>query len=421
MDERRYGLIGEKLSHSFSKLIHQKLKDYDYQLIEIKKEDIDSFMTKKEFAAINVTIPYKQTVIPYLDFIDDAAKEISAVNTVVNKDGKLYGYNTDYLGLKYMLLKNNVCIEGKKAMILGSGGTCKTAKRVLSDMGAKEITVVSRFGGEGKITYEQAVKLTDTDIILNASPKGMYPNNYDESFDIDNFDNLSAVVDVIYNPLNTSLVLKAKERGINAFGGLLMLVGQAKYACEFFTGEKIDDSEIDKIYSELLTKQSNLVLIGMPGCGKSTLGKILEEKLQKKLIDIDAEIEKRENMKISEIFEKFGEERFREIEIEVTADIAKQNNVIISTGGGVIKNACNIKALKQNGIICFVDRELEALQLGQGRPLSSDFDKVKVMYTQRHPLYKKYCDFSVDNNSKIEETADKIKEKYYEAFGYQRS
>lgn len=406
-----YGLLGEKLGHSFSKEIHERIANYSYNLIEVSKDDFPSFMKEKKFKAINVTIPYKEMVIPYMDYIDPKAKEIRAINTIVNKDGKLYGYNTDYFGLKALIVNNGISVENKKVLILGTGGTSKTASVVLKDLNAKEVIFVSRSKKDNTITYEEVKDLhSDADILINTSPSGMYPNVDSILVDLDWFSNLSAVIDVVYNPLKTKIVQKALKKGIKAVTGLYMLVAQAVYASSIFLDKKIDESLIDTVYQELLLKKENIVLIGMPSCGKSTIGKLLSESLDKEFVDSDEEIEKRIGMKIQKFLTSENEEDFRNIEIEVIKELSLRNNLVISTGGGVIKKEKNVEFLKYNGKVIFVDRPLELLQATSSRPLSNTVDALNKLYQERYSVYMKSCDVVVKNDSLIEDVVKLILE-----------
>ena len=360
-----YGLIGEKLEHSFSKEIHNKLFGYQYELKEIEHEELDAFMKKKNFKAINVTIPYKEKVIPYLDFIDETAKNIGAVNTIVNKDGKIFGYNTDFMGMRALITKNNISLENKKVLILGSGGTSKTACAVAEDLNAKEIFRVSRDGKDGCITYEDAQNIhADADVIINTTPCGMYPNINTMAVDIANFPMLSAVVDAVYNPLRTRIVCDALERGVTAVGGLYMLVAQAAFAAELFINQSADSDKIDEIYRELFSQKQNIVLIGMPGSGKTTIGKALSEKLNMEFIDTDQKIVDNTNKTIPDIFAECGEETFRDLENQTIFEVSKKQQSIIATGGGAILRKENVKLLSQNGRIYFIDRPLSSIVAG---------------------------------------------------------
>ncbi len=405
----KYGLLGERLGHSFSKEIHEQISNYQYEITEVPLDKFDEFMTKHDFIAINVTIPYKEKVIPYLDYIDDAAKKIGAVNTIVNKKGKLYGYNTDYLGLRDLVLTNNIDVKGKKVLVLGTGGTSKTSKAVFTDLGAKELVFVSIDPVGDEISYEDAVKYhNDSQIIVNATPCGMYPNCDDLIIDISTFNKLVAVVDVIYNPLKTMLVRKALERGITAVSGLYMLVAQAVYASSIFTDTEYDKKIIDDIYNQIYNNKRNIVLIGMPTCGKTTISKLLADKLNKEVVDTDTLVEKEMGTTIKEYLKTHDETSFRDIETKVINEVSKLNNLIISTGGGVIKRKNNIEYLKANGLIIFIDRPLELLQVSDTRPLSSNQSDLEKLYHERYDLYCNYADIIVKNDQDLELVINKI-------------
>ena len=408
-----YGLIGEKLGHSFSKTVHSFLADYLYELCEIPKTELKEFMEKADFKAINVTIPYKSEVIPYLYFIDEKAKQIGAVNTVVNKDGRLYGYNTDYYGLKALIEFARIDIEDKKVLILGSGGTSKTAFFVAKDLGAKKILTVTRTEKQGFITYSDAENLhNDADIIINATPCGMYPDIENIAIDISSFQRLSGVVDVIYNPLRSALVLEAQKRGIKAIGGLYMLIAQAVFAAEKFLGRQIPKAKIKEIYSKILKEKSNIVLTGMPSCGKTSLGKRISKILGKEFLDTDVEIERQTGMAIRDIFESRGEEYFRSLETKVIKEISTKNNKIISTGGGAVLKNENVKALKHNGMVFFIDRPLKDLMATSDRPLSSSKADLKKRYNERYDIYRSAADKKIINDRDFEAAVTKIKEAF---------
>ena len=406
-----YGCIGEKLSHSFSKIIHNKLYSYPYELKELNKDELDSFFNAKDFKAVNVTIPYKQAVIPYLDFISENAKNIGAVNTVVNKNGKLYGYNTDFSGLKALILKNGIELKGKKVLILGSGGTSKTAFAVAKDMKAKEILVVSRNAADGAISYSKAeTEHKNAQIIINTTPVGMYPKIGVAPIDIDKFKNLSGVVDAVYNPLCSDLIVKAKLKKIPAAGGLYMLVAQAVFAAEKFLETEINSNEIERIYNEISADKSNIVLIGMPGCGKTTVGKALANDLGKQLIDTDEEIVKKAGKPIPEIFANSGEVAFRKIESEVIEEISAKQGAVISTGGGAVLNERNCELLKENGSLYFLDRDVELLAVSGDRPLSPNREKLEKIYNKRYDIYRQRADFIIKANGTVKENIDALKE-----------
>ena len=329
----QYGLIGEKLSHSFSKEIHESIANYKYELCEIARDDLANFLQKREFSAIIVTMPYKKEVIPYLDEVSTAAKELQAVNCIVNKNGKLYGYNTDYFGMRNTILRSNIDISSKKVLILGTGGTSRTSSLVCKDLGAGEIILVSRDEKEGALTYNEAYsKHTDAEIIINATPVGMYPNSYTSPLDLSKFSKLEAVFDAVYNPIRTQLVLEAKKQGIHAEGGLYMLVSQAVHAIELFIDTKIEENKTDEVYNKILKQKENIVLIGMPSSGKTTVGKIIADDLSREFYDLDDEIEKHIGCTIAEFFKNHNEKEFRDIETEITKEISKKNGIIISTG-----------------------------------------------------------------------------------------
>ncbi len=398
-----YGCIGEKLGHSFSKIIHNELADYDYTLCEIARDDLPDFMTKADFKAINVTIPYKELVIPYLYEIDKKAQKIGAVNTVVNKGGKLYGYNTDFYGMSSLIKRENISLCDKKVLILGSGGTSKTACAVAESMDALSVFVVSRKKDENNITYEEAYKNhLDAQIIINTTPCGMYPNIDNSALDITDFKNLEAVLDVVYNPLNTKLVNDAKKRGIKAVGGLYMLISQAAFAVEKFIDQAIEVDKVEQIYRNLYKCKNNLVLVGMPGCGKTTIGKAVSEKLNKEFIDTDEEIVKKSGLCIPEIFEKYGEEYFRKLESDVIAKVALKQNCVIATGGGAILNSKNIDLLKGNGTVIFIDRSLENLCCTEDRPLSQNREALEKRYNERYDLYNSLSDIRIDADFEID-------------------
>lgn len=405
----KYGLLGERLGHSFSKEIHEQINDYQYEITEVPFDQFDEFMTKHDFIAINVTIPYKEKVIPYLDYIDDAAKKIGAVNTIVNKNGKLYGYNTDYLGLRDLVLTNNIEVKNKKVLILGTGGTSKTSKAVFTDLGAKELVFVSIDPVGDEISYEDAVKYhSDSEIIVNATPCGMYPNCDDLIIDISTFNKLVAVIDVIYNPLKTMLVRKALERGITAVSGLYMLVAQAVYASSIFTDTTYDKKIIDDIYKQIYNSKRNIVLIGMPTCGKTTISKVLADKLNKEVVDTDTLVEQEMGTTIKEYLKTHDETSFRDIETKVINNVSKLNNLIISTGGGVIKRKNNMEYLKANGVIVFIDRPLDLLQVSDTRPLSSNQSDLEKLYHERYDLYCNYSDIIVKNDQDLELVINEI-------------
>ena len=409
-----YGLIAEKLGHSFSKEIHAKLADYDYELKELRPEEVKDFILKKDFKAINVTIPYKETVMPYLDEIDDKAMLIGSVNTIVNNDGKLYGYNTDFFGMEQLILKNGVSLKDKKVLILGSGGTAKTAFAVSKHLGAEKIYFVSRSKTDSTITYDEALSCHfDAEVIINTTPVGMYPNIEKTPVDLRCFKKLSAVIDVIYNPLKTQLLLNAEKVGIKAVGGLYMLIAQAKVACEYFLNKKIDDSVMDAVYKDILSSKQNVVFVGMPSSGKSTVGKLVAEKLSRKFLDTDLLIFEKTGMTPAEIINGRGENEFRLIESEVISEISKLSGVVIATGGGAILNDENIKNLKKNGRIWFIDRNVDSLIPTSDRPLSSTKEQLIKRYNERYPVYMACADFVLKDIESAEKTAEQTIKDFY--------
>ncbi len=405
----KYGLIGEHLGHSFSKAIHEKIGDYVYEIKEIEPSKVEEFMRAREFDGINVTIPYKEKVIPMLDYVDDDAKKIGAVNTVVNKNGKLYGYNTDYSGMRALVLRVGAEIEGKKVLIIGTGGTSKTARAVASDLGAKEIIFVSNTLVEGACSYEEVyLNHTDVDVIFNTSPVGMYPRNNTCPIDLSKFPKLQALIDVVYNPIKTKLVREAHSLGIKAEGGLYMLGAQAVYAYEHFSGNKATKELCDSVYNDVIKEKSNIILIGMPASGKSTVGKRLANLTGKQFIDTDEEIVKEDGKEISTIFAENGESYFRDLEAKIIEDVSKLNGFVIATGGGAILREKNVDNLKQNGKLYFLDRDLELLIPTSDRPLSSDRASIEKRYNERYHIYKSVADVIVNGNGTVDEVAKEI-------------
>lgn len=410
-----YGCIGEKLGHSFSKEIHNALADYDYCLKELKREELGDFFRNKEFKAINVTIPYKQDVIKYLDWISTEAKAINAVNTVVNKNGKLYGYNTDYYGLKALIEKNNISLKDKKVVILGSGGTSNTAFAIAKDMASREIYKVSRTAKTNCICYDELYeKHSDCDIVINTTPCGMYPRAGATAVDLSKMSNLEAVFDAVYNPLKSQLVLDAEKMGVTATGGLLMLVSQAAYAVEKFIETPVDAHKTEKVFQSIYKDKMNIVLIGMPTSGKTSVGKALSQKIGKTFADCDKAIEEREKRSIPKIFRQEGEAFFRNVEKNVVRDISMRNSQLISTGGGVILNYENIENLKSNGRIYFIDRPLEQLIAATDRPLSGTREDLEKRYRERYGLYNAIADVVVDGSGTVDDVAELIMEDFYE-------
>lgn len=401
----RCGLIGEKLSHSFSPQIHRHLADYSYTLFEMSESEVGEFLKSDNFDSTNVTIPYKKTVMPFLDEISDEALRIGSVNTITKtEDGRLKGDNTDYFGFSYMLKKSKIELCGKKVLILGTGGASLTARTVSSDLGAESITFVSR---SGRVNYSNVYeKCADAEVIINCTPVGMYPKNLFSPIDISRFPRLEGVADMIYNPAKTKLLLDAERLGIKRTNGLSMLVAQAKKACELFLGEKIDDLEIDRIVSLIENETVNIILVGMPGCGKSTVASLISEMTGRELIDTDSLIAEAEGRSIPDIFARDGEDYFRACEHRAAEAAGKLSSKVIATGGGIVTREENLDALRQNGKIFFIERDISLLSR-DGRPLSMGSD-LGAMYEKRLPLYKQFADFTVDNNGVVSACADEI-------------
>ena len=411
----KYGLIGEHLGHSFSKIIHGMIADYEYELCELSPTEIGEFMTKREFCAINVTIPYKQTVIPYLDFVSEQAKTIGAVNTVVNHNGKLFGYNTDFFGMEKLIKNKGVELKGKKVLICGTGGTSKTAQAVAESLGANEIYRISRKVGEDTVTYDEAYeKHSDAEIIINTTPVGMFPNIDASPLDISKFAKLEGVFDAVYNPLRTRLIEGAAKRGIASEGGLYMLVAQAVEACRIFLDKALPENTIDKVYTKLLADKENIVLIGMPACGKSTIGRLLAKQTSREFYDLDEEIVKYTQRAIPDIFANEGEAAFRDIEAKVLLEkLASLSGAVIATGGGAVLRKENVKNLKMNGRLYFLNRPLCQLLPTPDRPTASSKEAIEQRYKERLPIYKWAADTEIKTDGIAEHAADDVLKAHY--------
>lgn len=407
-----YGLIGSKLGHSYSKIIHERLCGYHYELHPLPTEaEARAFLEARPFRAINVTIPYKRLVMEYCDQIDPRAAAIGAVNTVVNRNGKLYGYNTDYMGFAWLCSSRGVKFEGRTVLILGTGGTHNTAAAVARDAGAARVLTVSRHPDpdKGELSYEEAAR-SGAEIVINTTPAGMYPDVGACLLDVAGMSGLEAVMDVIYNPVRTELLLRAEEAGVPVTAcGLEMLVAQAVYAAEYFLDAPFADreGEIRRGSAALRADILNLSLIGMPSSGKTTLGRALAEKLGRTFVDLDEEIVKAAGCSIPAIFEAEGEAGFRARESEQAARFGKESRLLISCGGGTVKDPKNIRALRQNGVILFIDRPLEALTVGGGRPLSSSPEALRAMEAQRRPLYEAAADAVIRNDGTVEQAVNR--------------
>ncbi|MBR4879879.1 MAG: chorismate synthase, partial [Clostridia bacterium] len=404
LKKEKYGLLGEKLGHSFSPEIHSMLADYSYKLFEVGPDKVESFIRNGDFNGLNVTIPYKKVVMELCDEVSEQAKRIGCVNTVKRKNGKLCGYNTDYDGFKYLLTSENMEINGKKCLILGTGASSGTVKTVLEDMGAREIIFISR---NGEDNYGNIERHHDAQVIVNTTPMGMYPNNGECKVKLKNFTMLESCVDIVYNPLKTELIQQAEELKIKNVSGLGMLVAQAKYAAEIFTENSISDQLLEKIINKIYLDKSNIVIIGMPGSGKSSVGRIIAKALDRKFVDADKYFEQKMGMTAGEYITQHGEELFRKEESEVLCELGKMSGIVISTGGGAVTRAENYNHLHQNGKIVLIKRSFERLAT-RGRPLSQGDNALNNLWEKRRDAYKAFADVEVDNNRHISKTVDTI-------------
>ena len=404
----RFGLLGRKLGHSYSPMIHNLLGGYRYDLFEKEPDEIEHFLKTADFDGLNVTMPYKKTVLQYLDEIDPLAMRLGAVNTIVKRKGRLYGYNSDYTGFLSLLRRTGIDPVGKKILVLGSGGASATVRAVLEDLGANAV-IISR---NGENNYENLHLNADAAAIVNATPVGMYPNNGDAPLDLGKFPTLEGVLDLIYNPARTRLLLDCEAQGIPAYNGLWMLVAQAKKSAEWFLDQKLPDSLISDIHRTLRNRMENITLIGMPGCGKSTIGRHLAKETGKRFVDADREIEQLAGKTVPEIFDRDGEEAFRRLETQVLSELGKQSGLVIATGGGCVTREENYALLHQNGKIFWLQRDPEKLP-SDGRPLSQ-ITKMEDMYRIRKPLYQRFADFSICNGDTPEAAAAEILAKWEE-------
>lgn len=405
----KYGCIGARLGHSFSPEIHAMLGAYDYRLHEVAEDELAPFLHTRDFRGINVTIPYKQAVIPYLDRISDTAAAIGAVNTIINRDGVLYGDNTDFYGLRSLIQRMGLNLLGKKVLILGTGGTSRTAHAVAENLGALEIHLVSRHPGAGSIGYDEIIRShADADILINTTPCGMFPDAEACPIDLSHFTCLQGVVDVIFNPLASQLVLTGRERGIPAQGGLYMLVAQAAAASALFTGVPVGLEKTEAIYQRLLRQKQNIVLIGMPGSGKTTVGRVIAEKLGRSFADVDEMIVAKAGKSISDIFAQDGEEAFRAMESNAIREISGQTGMVIATGGGSILRRENARHLLLNGRLVLLDRPLSSLLPTEDRPLADSWEKITALYQRREPVYRSCADVVVPGEDTAEETASAV-------------
>ena len=396
------GLLGRHLGHSYSPQIHASLGDYSYDLFEKEPEEIEDFLKHGDFTGINVTVPYKKDVIPHLDELSPIAKRLGAVNTIVRRNGKLIGHNTDYFGFLTMVKASNLTVSGKKVLVLGSGGASNTVVAVLKELAA-QVVVISR---TGENNYGNLQLHEEAAVIVNTTPVGMYPNTGLSPVDLDHFPKLEGVLDVIYNPARTQLLLDAEKRGLVTMNGLLMLVAQAKEASEWFMETVIEDQIIAAIHRKLQLQMENIILIGMPGCGKSTIGSILAEKCGKQFMDADEALVSQSGRAIRDIFAQDGEPLFRELETNVLATLGRQSGLVLATGGGCVTQRRNYPLLHQNGTIFCLQRNLDQLPV-DGRPLSQA-TRIEEMYKIRKPLYERFADHMIDNNSSPEAAVDQI-------------
>ena len=395
------GLLGRKLGHSYSPQIHALLGAYSYRLMELEPEAVGPFLKAGAFTGLNVTIPYKKTVIPYLDALSPEAKRLGAVNTILRREGRLIGHNTDYFGFRYLVEKSGLYVAGKKALVLGSGGASNTASAVLEELGAR-VVVISR---TGENNYQNLSRHADAAVIVNATPVGMYPNTGISPLDLGQFPGLEGVLDAIYNPARTQILLDAERRGLTAVNGLWMLVAQAKESAQWFTGAPISDDVIAPIHRALRQQMENILLVGMPGCGKTTVGQQLAQELGKKFVDADQELEKTTGRKITDILPSQGEAAFRALETQTLSGLGKQSGLVIATGGGCVTREENYNLLHQNGTVFWLTRELNKLPT-QGRPLSRDLGQ---MYARREPMYRRFADAAVSNDGSVEQTVREIR------------
>jgi len=404
----KYGLIGEKLGHSFSKSIQEELFGYEYELKEVAPIDFKQFILNKDFLGVNITIPYKEIAISLCDELDVSVQRIGSLNTIVNKNGKLIGYNTDYDGLKFLMSEFEIDLFGKNVVILGSGGTSKTARELCKDLGANKIWICSRRKEEGYISYDTLAQV-DFDVLINTTPLGMYPNSDLNPIIDRQILKDKVVIDVIFNPLQTRLVVEAKRQGV-AVGGLLMLVAQAAKAGAYFIGQTKTREEINHCYQTLKGRLKNIVLIGMPSSGKSTIGRILSQKLKRKFVDIDTLIAEEIGMSVQEIFIQYGESYFRKLESEKVAEVSTQFGLVIATGGGVVLENKNLTYLKQNGEIILLKRDIDLIEIDENRPLLKDKLEYKKLYLERKQQYEASMDICIENNDSIEEAVRRILE-----------
>lgn len=398
------GLLGRKLGHSYSPQIHGQLASYNYSLFEKEPEELEGFLKNGNFVGLNVTIPYKKDVIPFLDQLSPVARRLGAVNTIVRRgDGSLVGHNTDYFGFRYLVQQSGLDVRRKKVLVLGSGGASNTAVAALQELGAR-VVIISR---SGENNYGNLHLHANASVIVNTTPVGMYPNTGVSPIDLGCFPQLEGVLDVVYNPARTQILLDAENRGLVAMNGLWMLVAQAKESAEWFSGETIPDSRIVQIHAALRAQMENIILVGMPGCGKTTIGRLLARETGKQFVDADEALEARVGRKITDIIPTDGEAAFRCLETETLAELGKQSGFVIATGGGCVTQERNYPLLHQNGTILWLTRALDKLPT-EGRPLSQT-GKLQQMLATRQPMYRRFADAVIENDGTVEETLAQIR------------
>lgn len=406
-----FGLLGEHLSHSYSQIIHNMLGAYSYDLYEVAPDDLKDFIENGDFSGLNVTIPYKEAVMPLVK-VDPVAKKLGSVNTIYHKDGALRGTNTDFFGFMYLLSLHQIDLNNKKVLILGTGGASKIVQAIAQACEAKKVFVASRQKSKEYVSYKTLP--LDVDIIVNATPVGTYPNVSERIIDLSSFTNLKAVIDLNYNPSKSDLLLQAEKCGIKFANGLSMLVAQATKAAQYFIG--MDFLQYNKqLLTNLMAMTLNITIVGMPGSGKTTIGSAIAKLTGRDFVDIDAEIEKRAGISIPEIFENHGEEYFRNIESEVIKDFGKEKNLVIATGGGTILKEENRDAIRCNSIVVELKRDFNLLDT-DGRPVSKDAPSMQALYNKRKYFYDLTCDVSVENNDTVEKVANKILDKIGEFY-----
>lgn len=409
----QYGCIGEHLTHSFSKEIHGYLGDYLYELKEIPTDALDSFLTERDFKGINVTIPYKQAVIPYLSQVEETAAAIGAVNTVVNREGRLSGYNTDFGGMADLIRRTGIDLQGKKVLILGTGGTSKTALAVATQLGAASVWRVSRSPKPGVLTYDEVLeKHLDAQVLINTTPRGMFSRESGMPIDPARFPSLCGAIDAVYNPIRTEFILQARSMGVPAAGGLYMLVRQAVLASEIFLDTKYPDTVTEAVYRRIKAGKENIVLTGMPGSGKSTVGKLLAKQLERPFLDTDALIEEKTGQTPGQIIATRGEAAFRDLESQVIEETASQTGCVIATGGGAVLRRENVSLLQRNGRLFFLNRPVEQLLPTADRPLSSTKEAIMRRFAERYPIYTATADVVIENSTTPEAAALRVKEEF---------